>query len=75
MLKKLLTDDGVLICAIDKHEQPRLMLLLEDVFGRSYTIDCITVVHNPRGVQGDNFSYTHEYAICIKQVPNQYNLD
>jgi adenine-specific DNA-methyltransferase len=26
---------------------------------------CITIVHNPRGVQGSNFSYTHEYAYFI----------
>jgi len=28
-------------------------------------IHVITIVHNPRGVQGTNFSYTHEYAIFV----------
>jgi adenine-specific DNA-methyltransferase len=28
-------------------------------------VDCITVIHNPRGAIGTNFSYTHEYAIFI----------
>ena len=38
--------------------------LLEDVFtGRE--IHCITIVHNPRGIQGNNFSYTHEYAYFV----------
>lgn len=62
--KELLTDDGVLICAIDKNEQPYLQVLLNEIFVE-YNTDCITVVHNPRGAQGTNFSYTHEYAIFV----------
>ena len=26
---------------------------------------CITIIHNPRGVQGANFSYIHEYAFFV----------
>lgn len=63
--KRLLTTDGVLICAIDENEQAPLMLLLDEIFGEAYQADCITIVHNPRGVQGDNFSYVHEYAIFV----------
>ncbi len=59
--KKLLKKDGVLIVAIDENEMCRLGLLLEDIFN-GFEIHCITIVHNPRGVQGKNFSYTHEYA-------------
>jgi adenine-specific DNA-methyltransferase len=62
--KNLLKEDGVLICAIDENEFYRLGLLLEVIFnGRE--IHCITIVHNPRGVQGNNFSYTHEYAFFV----------
>lgn len=61
LAKKLLKDDGVLICAIDENELNRLGLLLEKIFG-NHEQHCITIVHNPRGVQGKNFSYTHEYA-------------
>jgi len=32
---------------------------------RGYENHCVTIVHNPRGVQGTNFSYTHEYAFFI----------
>ena len=64
LAKRLLKDDGVLICAIDENERDRLGLLLEDFFG-NYEIHCITIVHNPRGVQGKNFSYTHEYAFFV----------
>jgi adenine-specific DNA-methyltransferase len=64
LAKKLLKKDGVLICAIDENEHTRLGLLLEDVFN-DHEIHCITIVHNPRGVQGKNFSYTHEYAYFV----------
>ncbi|MBM4056235.1 MAG: site-specific DNA-methyltransferase [Planctomycetes bacterium] len=64
LAKKLLKDDGVLICAIDENERDRLGLLLEELFG-NHEIHCITIVHNPRGVQGKNFSYTHEYAFFV----------
>ena len=62
--KRLLRKDGVLIVAIDKNEQPRLQILIEELFPDS-DVDCITVIHNPRGAIGTNFSYTHEYAIFV----------
>lgn len=62
--KKLLTDDGCLIVAIDENEQAELAILLKEIF-KGYEVHCITVVHNPRGVQGTNFSYTHEYAFFV----------
>ena len=62
--KELLTKDGVLIVAIDENEQAYLSVLLRELFSE-YEIHCITIVHNPRGVQGTNFSYTHEYACFV----------
>lgn len=62
--KKLLTKDGVLIVAIDANEFDYLGILLRETFGDHET-HCITIVHNPRGVQGANFSYTHEYAFFV----------
>ncbi len=62
--KNLLKKDGVLICAIDKHEQAHLSVLLEEIFP-NHEHHSITIVHNPKGVQGTNFSYTHEYAIFV----------
>lgn len=62
--KNLLKDDGVLICAIDDNESAHLGVMLEQLFP-GYERHCITIVHNPRGVQGKNFSYTHEYAYFI----------
>ena len=62
--KELLRKDGVLIVAIDENEQVYLGVLLKELF-KEYEIHCITIVHNPRGVQGTNFSYTHEYAFFV----------
>lgn len=62
--RELLTNDGITIVAIDENEQERLGLLLRRAFpSRDQT--CVTVEHNPRGIQGDNFSYTHEYAYFL----------
>lgn len=62
--KKLLRKDGAIIVAIDENEQPHLGVLLKDMFP-NHDVHCITIVHNPRGVQGTNFSYTHEYAFFV----------
>ena len=64
LAKNLLKRQGVLVCTIDHNEQERLGLLLEEIFP-SKKITCVTIVHNPAGVQGDNFSYTHEYAYFV----------
>lgn len=63
--KRLLTPKGVLICAIDENESATLRLLLDNIFGTDYEYDCITIIHNPRGIQGKNFSYTNEFAYFV----------
>jgi adenine-specific DNA-methyltransferase len=55
---------GAEIIAIDENECDRLNLLIEQIFP-GYEKTCISIVHNPAGVQGNNFSYTHESAIFI----------
>ncbi|MBU3957951.1 MAG: site-specific DNA-methyltransferase, partial [Nanoarchaeota archaeon] len=64
LAKRLLKETGILICTIDDNEQARLGLLLEELFPDK-KITCITIVHNPAGIQGENFSYTHEYAYFV----------
>jgi adenine-specific DNA-methyltransferase len=64
LAKKLLKQDGVLICAIDENELWHLGCLLEDIFA-GWEIHLVTIVHNPRGVQGKNFSYTNEFAFFV----------
>jgi len=64
--KTLLTEDGVLVCAIDENEVDTLSMMLKEIFGESnYEVTCVTVVHNPREQQGKNFSHTNEYALFV----------
>ncbi len=64
--KNLLADDGVLVCAMDENEFDTLSLVLKEIWGEStYDHTCVTVVHNPRGVMGTNFSRTNEYAFFV----------
>lgn len=47
--------------------------ILSDVFP-SYKRHCIAVIHNKKGIQGDHFSYCHEYAyFCIPLVRKKTN--
>ena len=71
LAKGFLSERGILSCAIDENEQENLGLLLSDIF-YEYEKTCVSVVHNPSGIQGDNFSYSHEYAYFI--YPNIKNI-
>lgn len=62
--KHFLSKDGVFECAIDKNEQESLGLLLDTIFPE-YDKTCVSIVHNPRGIQGDNFSYNNEYTYFL----------
>lgn len=64
LAKKLLKNNGVLICAIDENELFNLGCLIEDIF-YNYEKHLITIIHNPRGVQGNNFSYVNEFVFFI----------
>lgn len=66
LARNLLTSDGVLICTIDDNEVSQLGVVLREVFEEgNFEHVCVPVVHNPRGVQGKNFSYVHEYAYFV----------
>ena len=64
--KDILSKEGVLIVAIDENEVASLLIILKELFGEiSYEYSIVSVVHNPRGQQGINFSYVNEYAILV----------
>ena len=66
LAKDLLTPDGVLCCAIDENEFATLSQMIKELFGESsYEHSYVSVVHNPRGQQGNNFSYVNEYLIFV----------
>lgn len=66
LARNLLAKDGVLICTIDDNEVSQLGVILREIFEEgNFDHVCVPVVHNPRGVQGANFSYVHEYAYFV----------
>ena len=75
LAKEFLSERGILSCAIDENEQENLGLLLSDIF-YEYEKTCVSVVHNHGGIQGDNFSYSHEYAYFLyPQIKNLLNKE
>lgn len=64
LAKNLLSEKGVLICTIDQSEVNTLGVLLKQVFS-SKKISVISIVHNPSGTQGNNFSFNNEFAFFV----------
>ena len=62
--KNVLKKNGVLICAIDENEISHLGVLLEELFPSKY-ITPVTVIHNPSGIQGKNFSNNNEFLFFV----------
>lgn len=68
--KALNSDDFVYTIAIDEVEQENLGYILSDIYPDNKKV-CLSIVHNPRGQQGKNISYIHEFAFMI--YPNDQN--
>lgn len=60
----LLANVFVHITAIDEVENMRLGLMYGALF-EGCEDACVSIVHNPTGQQGNNFSFTHEFAHFI----------
>lgn len=61
----LQTHDASIIVAIDKWEENSLQRLLRENFG-NHDIVSVAIEHNKKGVQGDHFSFSSEYAVfCV----------
>jgi len=52
------------VIAIDEVEQEVLGQIIDQVF-QDWKKVCVSIVHNPRGQQGKNVSYVHEFAYFI----------
>jgi adenine-specific DNA-methyltransferase len=62
--KSLLKSKGCEIIAIDENEQNNLFQIVSEVYPiNNYDNVLITVEHNKKGIQGDHFSYSSEFAI------------
>lgn len=62
--KALLSSQFTYVVAIDEIEQEVLGQIISDVFPDNKKV-CVSVVHNPRGQQGKNISYKHEFAYMV----------
>lgn len=75
--KSLISEDAGIVIAIDKYEQNGLERLLKQNFS-NYKVTNIPVEHNKKGVQGDGFSFTNEFAVFavpdLKGVINRKTL-
>ena len=59
--RSLMADNAVHILAIDENEYERTCLMLRSILG-DLKHTTVSIVHNPAGQQGQNFSPSHDYA-------------
>lgn len=60
----LKADMGAMLVAIDENEHDNLSKLFSFLYP-TWEKTCVSIIHNPAGVQGDNFSYSHEYCFFV----------
>ena len=65
LARDLLTDDGAIFISIDFHEQPRLRLIMDDIFGASNFVADIACVNKPSGRSDDKYIATAHESILI----------
>jgi len=71
--KNFCTIDGSHVIAIDENEQETLGNLLLGIFPY-HTRTCVSVIHNKKGIQGDYFSYNHDFAyFCLPPSLGEIN--
>ncbi len=64
LAKNLLSERGIIYCAIDHYELFTLGLLCDEIFGESNRLGVITVIHKPEGRQFANFfSPSNEFML------------
>ena len=69
--KNLLTDNGILVCAIDHNELYQIGMVLDSLFGEDNRIGICAVVHKPEGRNQEKFFGTsHEYALYYAKNKN-----
>ena len=62
--KSLMHENAVHVMAIDENEQERVAILLQSIFS-DMNHTAVTIISNPSGQQGDNFSYCHDFAYFV----------
>jgi adenine-specific DNA-methyltransferase len=70
--KRLLSDEGILICHIDENEFDNLSILLKEIFGENNNLG--TIIWNKKNPKGDakGVAQMHEYIICFARNKNTF---
>ena len=63
-IAKLISENAPHVVSIDEVEQEFLGQLINKEFV-TWRKACVPIVHNPRGQQGKNISFTHEFAFFV----------
>ena len=63
LLRELLREDGVIFLSIDDHEQHRLQMLMDDIFGEDNFIASITVLSNSHTRNCGGVMRGHDYLL------------
>lgn len=62
--KKLMSQNGIIVCAIDDYEIHDTRMIMDEIWGEQNRLGTVVVVHNPRGRNDDTFIATmHEYLL------------
>jgi len=78
LARELLSKEGVICVTIDDNELPKLLLLMEEIFGEDKHLGTVVIRNNPKGrMTNKKFSLIHEYAVffgktsssSIKKLP------
>ncbi|MEI6880991.1 MAG: site-specific DNA-methyltransferase [Bacteroidota bacterium] len=73
LAKNLLKETGIICVTIDDYEVPRLLLLMEEIFGEFNHLGTVPVRNNPAGRSTTKgISITHEYAIFFGKTDLAY---
>ena len=65
--RNLLSQDGIIVIAIDDYEQSRLKLLCDEIFGEYNFIGTIITRCNPQGRGKKNIDPVHEYHLVYSK--------
>lgn len=64
LAKNLLAANGIIVITIDDFELPRLMLIMDEIFGETNRLGTVTIKNNPSGRStSKGFAISNEYAL------------
>ena len=73
--RNLLSNDGIIVIAIDDYEQSRLRMMCDEIFGEYNFIGTIVTRCNPQGRGKKNIDPVHEYHLVYsKSIENMKEL-